>query len=95
MQCNSLHVVERVKQGRNEARRHFEEARQLLPHGIVVVLVIGRGRFKLLLQLEQVLLILQRLFLLLAQLTEGVVDAIVVNQLRLEMRARRRSDQCA
>jgi hypothetical protein len=63
---------------------HDEEGRQLLLEHAVVVLVLGRRRLVVLLDLEQVLLVRERLFLLVAELVERVVVPVVVDELQRE-----------
>jgi hypothetical protein len=61
---------------------HDEEGRQLLLEHAVVVLVLGRRRLVVLLDLEQVLLVRERLFLLVAELVKRVVVPVVVDELQ-------------
>jgi hypothetical protein len=78
---NALHVVEAVEKRVDEPCSHGKESWKLGLEQVVVVLVFVGRNLKVLLNLEQVLLVTQRLFLLLAELVERIVVAVKVNEL--------------
>lgn len=82
----ALHVVEGMEEWAHEALDLLKEDGQLLLHGVVVILIISARCVKLLLKLEQVLLVLERLFLLLLEFGEGVVEAIEIYELMVSLR---------
>lgn len=77
----SLHIVEAVEEGSHQSLDLLKEDWQFLLHGVVEVLVVCTGSLELLLKLEKVLLILERLLLFVLELRKRVVEAVVIHEL--------------
>lgn len=72
----------------HEASGHLKERWKLGLQEVVVVLVLARRKFKVLLHLEQVFLVAETLFLLLAELVQAVVVTVIVDELVVALYAR-------
>lgn len=70
-----------MEEGVDKLSRHSQELGKLGLQEVVVVLVLASSQLKVLLDLEQVLLVLERLLLLVSQLVEAVVVTVVVDEL--------------
>lgn len=74
-----------MEKGIDESRRHAEEMRKLTLEQVVVMLILARGKLKVLFDLEKVFLITQALFLLFPKLVKTVVVSIIINKFVLSL----------